>query len=66
MKDLTEAELIEMERRAVSLVNDLEDDAESMSRVQLKNAWDEAREQLAQVAQDVETLCGHVRGQVPR
>ena len=66
MKDLTEAQLIEMERRARYLICDLEEDPTELGRNGLEDEWETAREKLAQVAQDVETLCEHVRAQVPK
>lgn len=61
MKDLTEAELIDMESRVVRLLNAFEDDPDDMSRTELNNAFDIARDRIATVASDTERLCNHVR-----
>jgi hypothetical protein len=54
MKDLTEALLIEMERRADALVEDLDHYADDMKVQQLKDAWQA-------IAQDVSILCAQLR-----
>lgn len=61
MKDLTEALLIEMERRADALVEDLDHYADDMKVQQLKDAWDEALLDAQAVAQDVSILCAQLR-----
>jgi len=61
MKDLTEALLIEMERRADALVEDLDHDADHMKVQQLKDAWDEALLDAQAIAQDVSILCAQLR-----
>jgi len=66
MKDLTEAELIEMERRAFNLMNDLEEDPDKLKKSEIVEAWEDRREKLNQVAQDVETLCEHLRAKASR
>jgi hypothetical protein len=43
MKDLTEAELIEMERRAVNLINDLEVDPDELKKSEIVEAWEDRR-----------------------
>lgn len=64
MKDLTEAELIEMERRAVALVNELETVSLPIPLpVPLSTAW---KDLLQQVFKDVETLCDHLRAKASR
>lgn len=63
MKDLTEAELIDMESRVVRLLNAFEDDddLDNMSRFELTNAFDIARDRISAVARDTGRLCDHVR-----
>lgn len=61
MRDLTEAELIEMEKRADSLMDTLDHDPEEMRTPMLLDAFDAAFYQAQNVAQDIETLCDHAR-----
>jgi signal transduction histidine kinase len=61
MKDLTEAELIEIERRAAKWLNDLEDDPNDMSRHDIEEELDRMRDAASQIAQDVEALCENLR-----
>lgn len=61
MKDLTEAELIEIERRAHRWLNDLEDDPGEMCRSEIEEELNNMRNAAAQLVQDLETLCEHAR-----
>jgi hypothetical protein len=61
MKDLTEAQLIEMERRAISLLNDADEDPDEMSRNELTTAWEGLRGKAEQISLDVQTLCAQLR-----
>jgi hypothetical protein len=61
MKDLTEAELIEMERRARNLIEALDVDPDEMSRYSLKDRFEGVQYIAEAVAQDVAELCEHLR-----
>ena len=63
MRDLTEAELIDMQRRVVRLLNAFEDDPDEISRTEIEDAFDIARDLIAAVSRDTERLCNHVRSQ---
>ena len=61
MKDLTEAQLIEMERLADSLLNTLDIDSSELSRYGLTDRWEGACCIAGMVARDVAELCAHIR-----
>jgi len=61
MKDLTEFDLIEMGKRAASLVEELEFEPTGCGRADLEDSISEAFEQAEQVQRDVESLCDHLR-----
>ena len=61
MKDLTEFDLIEMGKRAASLVEQLDFNPSYSNRVDLEDEICEALEQAEQVQRDVESLCDHLR-----
>ena len=64
MKDLTEAQLIEMEGRAISLLNDVDEDPDEMSRNELTTEWEKLRGKAQQIAEDVQMLCERLRAKV--
>jgi len=61
MKDLTEAELIEMERKADALEEMLSADPERLRTRQLIDRFESAFYQAQTVAADVTDLCEHLR-----
>jgi hypothetical protein len=61
MKDLTEAELIEMEQRASRLTEALDVDPDEMSRNSLQGRFETVSYIAEAVAQDVAELCEHLR-----
>lgn len=61
MKDLTEAELIEIESRAQSLVDTLEPDPEQMRTVALIEAFNQAFNQAEDISADIATLSERLR-----
>ena len=61
MKDLTEFDLIEMGKRAASLVEELDFEPTGSGQDHLEDSISEALEQAEQVQRDVETLCEHLR-----
>jgi hypothetical protein len=64
MKDLTEAQLIEMEKRALKWLNALEEDPDEMSRHEINEQLNEMRADAGQIAQDVADLCEYLRSKV--
>jgi len=61
MKDLSEAQVIEMESRANALTDYLEHDTERLSFKRLRDCYDRAYKLSLVVAQDVQELCEHLR-----
>jgi hypothetical protein len=61
MKDLTEAQLIEMERHSRRLIDILDVDTDELSRVAASERLDRAFYAAEAVAQDVAELCEHLR-----
>jgi hypothetical protein len=61
MKDLTEALLIEMERRADALVEACDKDPGELSRYDLKDTYNDVRHKAEAVAKDVTELCARAR-----
>jgi hypothetical protein len=64
MKDLTEAMLIEMERRADALVGSLDEDPDEMSQNELADAYNDAQHRAEAIARDVAALREHARAKV--
>jgi hypothetical protein len=64
MRDLTEALLIEIERRADALAGAFGEDPDAMSRYDLSDAYCNAEYQAEAVAKDVAELCAHIRAKV--
>jgi len=61
MKNLTEAQLIEIERRARRLIDILDIDTDELSRVAASEWLDRAFYAAEAVAEDVVDLCEHLR-----
>ena len=61
MKDLTEAELIEIEQRAYNLNAALDYDPAEMRRSDLEDRWDWISDRMLQVSRDIERLCEQIR-----
>jgi len=66
MKDLTEAELIEMETRASRLAEALDVDTEEMRIGQLIARFETAFYRAESVAADVEILCQQLRARAQK
>lgn len=61
MKNLTEAQLIEIERRARRLIDVLDVDTNECSRIEANGRLDRAFYVAEAVAEDVADLCEHLR-----